>query len=280
MSIFDEDFSTDTIGTFPTGWGSLGLGGSVIAGPDYFSGKAFQPAPSGGARKGPNEGIAGTFNSVTTYFAYKYDQNVGPGGLVFQLLNATLSAATVIFSLYVENDRTISATAPGIFLGNSNFAISDNDWNFFQVNVTLGTANVSGTVFLTVATDIIINGIDRLSIITQTTNAVVSSLPTGGADCEQWQFQANIQNTIFSNITANSGIDPIPNYPHPGSPFGRVSQAVIEPIELVSSSNARVSQGVIEIQELPSTANVRISQMVIELLLANAVAGGWQIYEA
>ena len=280
MSIFDEDFSTDTLGTFPTGWGVIGLGGSIVANPDYFSGKAFQASPGGGMRKGPNEGLAGTFNSTTTYFAYKYDQNVGPGGLVFQLLNATLSSATVVFSLYVENDRTISGYAPGIFLGNSNFAISDSDWNFFQVNVTLGSANVSGVPHLTVAVDVVVNGNDRLSVISMTTTAPLASLPTGGADCEQWQFQANPQNTIFSNITANSGLDPIPNYPHPGSPFGRVSQETIETVNLVSNSSGRVSQGVIEIPQLPSTANARISQLVIELIAANTPATGWQIYEA
>jgi len=285
LSIFDEDFSGDSIGSFPTGWVSLGLGGSVIAGPDYFTGKAFQPAPSGGMKKGPDQGTGGSFTNCTTYFAYKYDQNVGPGGLIFSLYNAVLlslgGGQTAVFSLFVESDRTITADAPGVFLGNSQWPISDSNWNFFQVVIQFGSINVSGTVFLTVQCDVIINGRDRISVAPTTTNAIVSSLPTGGADCEQWQFQSQVTGNIFSNITANSTVDAIPTYPHPGTPVGKVSQAVLEPIIFPTNAFGRVSQSAIEVNILPTTANMIISQMVIELLLSNVnLGGGWRIYEA
>lgn len=191
----------------------------------------------------------------------------------------------VYCSVDYENDGTISisiAGQPTKFNSIDVVGINFDTWGYKQANIVVGTQTVGGTVFVSVAIDLAINGTLVLSIPDTITNIPVSSTPFGSPTINTWKFKSiGLNGSYLDNLYIYDGLKTIGDFPAPGTPHLRISQGVVEPVKLPSGANVRITQGVIEQISLPSSANIRITQGVIELIRKkSATAGGWKVYEA
>jgi hypothetical protein len=209
--------------------------------------------------------------SASIWFGYRHESI--PNGLpiiVVNAVNSTFTNETTIFTLFIEDDFSISGytgnnttSYPPPFgnTGSGNLYFPWNTWYFCQLNLATGFITVGGNQYVTVTIELAIEGSIVLMAGPINTFILVSSLGKNAVDQIAWEGNPYID---ISQVTLEDQV-PIDTYPNPGTPNIRVSQMPIEVMTLPSNANVRLTQMPIEYMILPTTANVRASQMVIEL---------------
>lgn len=277
--IFDDDFSAYTIGTFPGTWRAIFLGGSVQnTGLGGSPGLQFNP---GGVIQKDNlkDPAVNTQPDVTVFFAFQG----GDSGSICSLHNInpiTLGDDNNLLEVIVERDGSITVQTTGAIIGNTQLPVSWKNWYFLQLNATFDQALVGGIFYVKVTVTLALQGQILINNLVGISNVPVSTLVAGmGINCYDFGA-ADIHGATIDNVRAEHPSVAINTYPHPGTPFGRFSQAIVELAETANLALGRVSQAVVELSELPTTQKVRASQLVIEIIANLAVGEGWMVYEA
>ena len=284
MSIYINDpFNSMALGPGnPTDWnttfgivvaysGSSGRGGvgGLYPGNNWFSSQTPCNTPSlvldlGYSGGGPM--------SATMWFGFR-EESV-PNGvniLVVYALNALENAEVALFTLYLEDDFSISGYStsnisqyppPYGNTGQGGFYFPPSTWYFCQLNISLGTITISGTQYVTVTIEFAIMGTVLLMAGPINTGVTVASLAFNAVDMVGWSGAPYID---ISQIQLEDLVA-IDDYPNPGTIINhRLNQFPVEVMTLPDNSNVRLNQFPTEVMTLPQTANVRASQLVIEL---------------
>lgn len=288
MGIFvDSNFESDAIGSSPAGFYTFNLGGSVQHGGDPNPASAggdhcFQFSASGGLGVGPVQGLT-IQTSVTINFSLKNLLNLGLSNLLISVnSNNVLNTSGVQLAAIGYNaDGTFYVQSGSVFICASADPLEFDVWMYLQVDLVFGSIIVMGTNFVNVNAQVTLNGKKIADSGAPITSSVtVASCPLGlGVNDYEFSppgFLGGLIDNITISTPSNGGT---PYFPHPGSPFARLTQADIEVVEAVTNANLRLTQGAIEVLESPTTANLRLTQAVIELVTAGG-GGGWEIYEA
>ena len=281
MSNFiDDDFESYAIGTLPSTWRAVSLGASVQNGGIEGS-KGLQLNPGGGAQKDPLIDVAvGVQTSVSVFHAFQG----GGGGNMLSLHNANpadLSGDIDVLDIIMEADTTITVQIGNKIIGNTQTINPWKDWMYMQLNVDFSAVFDAGLGFnvLKAVVSLAVQGTTLINALSGQSTIPSASL-AAGIGCNLYQFRPTDNSSMIDIVTVANPQLAMGTYPHPGSPKARVSQVVVEPVELANPSTARVSQLAAEMVELPSSEKVRVSQLVIELIAAAGVQTQWMIYEA
>jgi hypothetical protein len=197
---------------------------------------------------------------------------------VLRVLNSvtTWTNRRTVASLNLEQDNTLSLYCGKLICNTSSQPINAFDWNFIQLNLVFGVS-LTGTILCTA--EIVVNGL-TCAYGSGDSGINISDMPDGLADVNQLELLDPGANWAWAyaqvrDWTAAQGIPSgqVAIFPWPGTPPGgnaRVSQAVLETSEQVTTQNARVSHAVMEFSEgITDTQNARVSHICIELMLAS-----------
>jgi hypothetical protein len=307
-TIFDDNFASYTPGTDQiNGFYDAGFfKGEVVA---FSTMTGSSPAP--GFYEQTGQGYLVNFGGVlsheettaqaSTQIVWAGFSNSTP---VIALNNANLSTGTgslvngsiPVCGMVVNSDFTISLTIASTnganpYAGGVIIATTEEQaaffqvWQYYQLNFAFSAVPIGTLSYLVVTGTLAIDGIQRC-VGTGTTNIQPSSLYTGQANINQWQFVSQGGGWI-TNITGIVG-SPLPAFsvwPHPVTPLEALyTQSVAEPVKKQSSLTrpGRVTQGVVEPVKRPAplTRQARVTQGVVEVILRRLPGGGWYIYEA
>lgn len=279
MAIYDDDFQSYSIGD------AVPFGQWKLDGPTILNQIIAGSGPSGTTQSYRlfgqivlNTALAGYHTSVSEFFALrKANGDVGPIAAFGNGTNSSGQNFTLV-ALQVELDSTVSVIGPDSDI----IANSGDEWfeynvvNFFQINVGVSDAIVVvGTVTNThVHVDVQV-GLNGRSIInvSKTANLLVTNLANHTSEVNRFILTGD----CFYSAYTLEGSQPIPTYPHGGSPVARVNQVVAEVDILPTTGQIRAIQGVAEVDVVPDTGAIRIFQAVVE---TDVLAAKWRTYEA
>lgn len=188
-------------------------------------------------------GVTGFQTSFTEFVAV---EKTSAGQILAFSNGPNLTGHTfTLLAIWVEQDGTLTARDPdGNPLGNSvdvlfNFSTS----NFLQVNLTLSDVTILGIKYVHLHGSVTLNGKTVITFDADTT-AQVTELVNATSEINRFQFSTNGANYAAFTL---QGFTSVNDYPHPGTPKGRVNQGAIEIVELPDSGKLRIVQGAIEL---------------------------------
>jgi len=210
-------------------------------------------------------------NALQTSFTLRLEYYTGGSALPLQLFNGSHYAFEV--DLNVDGSITIPQIGGAGATSTTPPNFSFPDWNSIQLNVTV----TAGATTMLVNCSAAINGESVLSGGFDT-GILLTSIP-GGIGIDRFIVGSRALSPVWiDEFTIDTPRQAIPFESFPGSPKIRISQAVIEPVEIPDTAKVRVSQGVIEPVLIPDNAKIRISQAVIEIIMI--LVPGWSVHES
>lgn len=277
---YDDDFQSYSIGD------AVPFGSWKVNGPIITNQIVAGNGPTGSTQAYQlfgeivvNTTIPGYLTSASEFFAYRKVQ--GNPGPVCAFGNGTNSSGQnfQLVGIQIEQDSTVSIIGPDSDI----IANSGDEWfeynvvNFFQIDVAVSDAIVvvgsSTTTHIHVVVNVGLNGRSIVSVA-KTANTLVNSLANHTSEINRFIL---IGAGFYSNYTLTSA-QSMPSYPHPGTPKGRVNQAIAAVDVVPNLAKIRLSQALLETDSIPDTTKIRIFQAVMEV--DSVTRAKWRVYEA
>lgn len=187
-----------------------------------------------------------------------------------------------LFTLHLAADFSLTITSAGgiwtshlggvansqIMYGRS---IQPQIWHFFQVGFQCIGIPSGGIITIHVGASV---SVDGLPFVDGNIDTGIVIPIVGDAFISDIEFGQGTQG-LLTNVTFDS--NPLATIPYPATPplpEARISQALIEYMNLPSNAKGRISAFAMEYMNLPTNAKARISAMVIELLKSTPLVSG------